>query len=186
MSDYFNHVCCAACTVLVCLSNWRCSITAKYVYTDVIRSQSKPLHFENPDNKAPVQTKDTVLSILRDLMALAGTDQGQKRTSLFHKLVSSLRALRNDTLSPTVIEMLDMSSWLTWQALFQCGTPECTSAILQAIRTIDGVSLEVDALVYGLSLQASPDAARVRDMLSMAQYKQSKAIMYALANTVKK
>lgn len=149
-------------------------------------SQSKPLHFEDPDDKAPVQTKDTVVSTLQDLVALAGTDQGQKRTSLFHKLVSNMRVLRNETLSQAVTEMLDTSGWLTWQALFQCGTPECTSAILQAIRTIDGVSTEVDALVYGLSLQANPDAARVRDMLSMAQYKQSKAIMYALANTVKK
>lgn len=148
--------------------------------------QRQPLHFEDPDDKAPVQTKDAALSTLQDLVALAGTDQGQKRTSLFHKLVSSLRALRNETLSQTVTEMLDSSVWLTWQALLQCGTSECTSAILQAIRTIDGVSLEVDALVYGLSLQANPDAARVRDMLSMAQYKQSKAIMYALATTVKK
>lgn len=156
------------------------------MHTDVNPSQIKPLHFEDPEDKAPVQTKDTVLSTLRDLVALAGTDQGQKRTSLFHKLVSSLRVLRNETLSQAVTEMLDTSGWLTWQALFQCGTPECTSAILQAIRTIDGVSVEVDALVYGLSLQANPDAARVRDMLSMAQYKQSRAIMYALANTVKK
>uniref|UniRef100_A0A3Q1B7C0 Vitellogenin domain-containing protein n=1 Tax=Amphiprion ocellaris TaxID=80972 RepID=A0A3Q1B7C0_AMPOC len=153
---------------------------------DVNPSQSTPLHFEDPEDKAPVQTKDAVLSTFRDLAALPGTDQGQKRTSLFHKLVSGLRVLRNETLSQTVPEMREISGWLTWQALIQCGTPECTSAILQVIRTIDGVSLEVDALVYGLSLQANPDAARVRDMLSMAQYKQSKAIMYALANTVKK
>lgn len=153
---------------------------------DVNIGQRKPLHFEDPDDKAPVQTKDAVLSTLRELAALGTTDQGQKRTSLFHKLVSSMRALRNETLSQTVTEMSEVSGWLTWQALFQCGTPECTSAILQIIRTINGVSLEVDALVYGLSLQSNPDAARVRDMLSMAQYKQSKAIMYALANTVKK
>ncbi|KAM7404104.1 hypothetical protein PAMA_004499 [Pampus argenteus] len=152
---------------------------------DVNVRQSKPLHFEDPDDKALVQTKDAALSTLQDLMALAGTDQGQKRTSLFHKLVSSLRTLRNETLSQTVTEMLDRSKWLTWQALLQCGTPECTSAILQTVRAIDGVSLEVDALVYGLSLQANPDTARVRDMLSMAQYKQSKAFMYVLANTVK-
>lgn len=129
---------------------------------------------------------DATLSTLRDLMALAGTDQGQRRASLFHKMVSSMRALTNETLSQTVKEMLDMSGMLTWQALFQCGTPECTSAILQGIRTIDGVSLEVDALVYGLSLLANPDPHRVRDMLSMAQFKQSKAIMYALSNTVRK
>lgn len=156
------------------------------MYTDVDRSQSRPLHFEDPDDKAPVQTKDAALRTMRDLLALAGSDQGQKRTGLFHKLVSSLRALRNETLSQVVTEMLDTSVWLTWQSLLQCGTPECTSAVLQAVRTIDGVSIEVDALVYGLSLQANPDAARVRDMLSMAQRKPSKSIMYALANTVKK
>ncbi|KAF7654321.1 hypothetical protein LDENG_00071110 [Lucifuga dentata] len=156
------------------------------VDTEAKPSHSKPLHFEDPDDKAPVQTKQETLDTLRNLVDLAGTDQGHKRTSLFHKLVSSLRSLRNETLSETVTEMLDVSGFLTWQALLQCGTPECTSAILQAIRTKDGVSLEVDALVYGLSLQANPDASRVRDMLSMAQFKQSKAIMYALANTVKK
>lgn len=149
-------------------------------------SQAKPFHFENPDDKAPVQTKDVVLSTLQELEALAGTDQGQKRTSLFQKLVSSMRTLRNETLSQAVAEMGDVSKWLTLQALFQCGTPECTSAIMQTTWTIHGVGLEVDALVYALSLQSNPDAARVRDMLSMAQYKQSKAIMYALANTVKK
>ncbi|KAM6917506.1 apolipoprotein B-100 isoform 1-T1 [Lycodopsis pacificus] len=153
---------------------------------DMDPSQSKPLHFEDPEDKAPVQSKDAALSTLQDLVALAGTDQGQKRTSLFHKLVSSMRVLKNETLSQTVTEMLDVSGWLTWQALFQCGTTECTSAIFQAIRTIGGLSPEVDALVYGLSLQANPDASRVRDMLSMAQYRQSRVIMYALANTVKK
>ncbi|XP_068451587.1 apolipoprotein B-100 [Clinocottus analis] len=153
---------------------------------DVNPRQSKLLHFEDPDDKAPVQTKDTALSTLQDLVALAGTDQGQKRTSLFHKLVSSLRVLRNETLSQTVTEMLDVSGWLTWQALVQCGTTECTSAIFQVFRTIKGLPAEVDALIYGLSLQANPDATRVRDMLSMAQYKQSRVIMYALANTVKK
>uniref|UniRef100_A0A3Q2R232 Apolipoprotein B n=1 Tax=Fundulus heteroclitus TaxID=8078 RepID=A0A3Q2R232_FUNHE len=140
---------------------------------------------QEPEDKTAVQTKDAVLSILQELAALATTDQGQKRTSLFHKLVSSMRVLRNETLSQTVAEMVRVSHWLTFQALFQCGTTECTSAIMQVIWTVDGVSLEVDALVYALGLQANPDAARVRDMLSMAEYKQSKAIMYALANTVK-
>ncbi|XP_054469273.1 apolipoprotein B-100 isoform X2 [Anoplopoma fimbria] len=153
---------------------------------DVNPSQSKPLNFEYSDDKTPVQTKDAALSTLQDLVALAGTDQGRMRTSLFHKLVSSLRVLRNETLSQVVIEMLDVSGWLTWQALFQCGTAECTSAIFQAIRTNNGLSPEVEALVYGLSLKADPDATHVRDMLSMAQYKQSRVIMYALANTVKK
>lgn len=158
----------------------------KNEHSDAERHQARPLHFEDPEDKTPVQTKDAVLSTLQELVVLAGSDQGQKRTSLFHKLVSSMRTLRNETLSQAVAEMVDVSRWLTFQALFQCGTPECTSAIMQVIWTIDEVGLEVDALVYGLSLQSSPDASRVRDMLSVAQYKQSKAIMYALANTVKK
>ncbi|XP_014878835.1 apolipoprotein B-100 [Poecilia latipinna] len=147
--------------------------------------QAKPLHLDKPEDKTPVQMKDAVLGTLQELVALASTDQGQKRTSLFHKLVSSLRVLRNETLSQTVAEMVQVSNWLTFQALFQCGTSECTSAIMQVIWTTDRVSLEVDALVYALALQPNPDAARVRDMLSMAQYKQSKAIMFALANTVR-
>ncbi|XP_032403180.1 LOW QUALITY PROTEIN: apolipoprotein B-100 [Xiphophorus hellerii] len=148
--------------------------------------QAKSLHFDKPEDKTPVQMKDAVLDTLQELVVLASTDQGQKRTSLFHKLVSNLRVLRNETLSQTVAEMVQVSNWLTFQALFQCGTSECTSAIMQVIWTIDRVSLEVDALVYALALQANPDAARVRDMLSMAQHKQSKAIMFALANTVRK
>ncbi|XP_078796799.1 apolipoprotein B-100 isoform X3 [Oryzias latipes] len=149
-------------------------------------NQARPLHFEDLHHKSPVQTTDAVLSSMQELVDLAGKGQGQRRASLFQTLVSSMRGLRNETLSQAASDMVKISSWLTFQALFQCGTSECTSAIMQIIWTIDGVSLEVDALVYGLSLQPDPDRARVKDMLSMAQYKQSKAIMYALANTVKK
>uniref|UniRef100_A0A3P9M1Z9 Apolipoprotein Ba n=1 Tax=Oryzias latipes TaxID=8090 RepID=A0A3P9M1Z9_ORYLA len=149
-------------------------------------NQARPLHFEDLHHKSPVQTTDAVLSSMQELVDLAGKGQGQRRASLFQKLVSSMRGLRNETLSQAASNMVKISSWLTFQALFQCGTSECTSAIMQIIWTIDGVSLEVDALVYGLSLQPDPDRARVKDMLSMAQYKQSKAIMYALANTALK
>uniref|UniRef100_A0A8C5DVG6 Vitellogenin domain-containing protein n=1 Tax=Gouania willdenowi TaxID=441366 RepID=A0A8C5DVG6_GOUWI len=144
---------------------------------DVNPSLKKPLYFEDPDDKAPVQDKEAVLSTMQELLALAGTDQGQKRTSLFHKLVSSMRVLKNETLSQTVTEMFKKSGWLTMQALFQCGSSECTSGILQIIRSIDGVSLEVDALIYVLSLQGNPDEAHVRDMLNMAQYKQMEMAM---------
>lgn len=163
----------------------RC-LHAHLLHTDVIHTQSKALHYEEVEDDAHVQTQDTVRRTLQKLTALAGTAQNQERSSLFHKLVSSLRVLRNNTLGLIVSQMMQASTWLTWQALLQCGTSGCTSVMLQTLKTLDGVSLEVDALVYGLSLQANPDAARVRDMLSMAQYKQSKAIMYALANTVKK
>uniref|UniRef100_A0A6Q2YN66 Vitellogenin domain-containing protein n=1 Tax=Esox lucius TaxID=8010 RepID=A0A6Q2YN66_ESOLU len=149
-------------------------------------SHIKPLHMEYPEDKASAQTKDALLRTLRDLNALSSTGQGQRRPGLFQKLVSELRSLKNKTLSLAMEEMMGESSALTWQALTQCGTPECTSAILQVIKTMDSSAVVRDAIVYALSLQPSPDAHRVRDMLSLAQHKQSKSIMYALANTVRK
>ncbi|KAJ7991201.1 hypothetical protein DPEC_G00294790 [Dallia pectoralis] len=148
--------------------------------------RSKPLHMEFAEDKAPAQTKNALLKTLRDLKSLSGTGQGQRRPGLFQKLVSELRSLKNETLSLAMTEMMGESSVLTWQALAQCGTPECTSAILQVIMTMDSSTVVRDAIVYALSLQPSPDSHRVRDMLSLAQHTQSKPIMYALANTVRK
>lgn len=156
---------------------------------DVNPSRVKALYFEDPADGAVVQSEEDVLSTLRDLATL-DQQQQQQRSALFHRLVSGLRSLSNDTLSRALPVMLQASQWLTWQALLQCGTPHCTSAML--LRAAEGngggnaVSLEWDALVYGLSLQADPDQSRVRDMLSVAQHRQSRAIMFALANTVRK
>ncbi|XP_067311333.1 apolipoprotein B-100 isoform X2 [Pseudorasbora parva] len=146
----------------------------------------KKLFLEEVEDKHPVQSKDDVLATLRELNTLSSSGKSQQRASLFHKLVSEIRGLKNETLSGAVDEMMKISEWLTWQTLFQCGTNECTSAIMQILRTSDESARQVDAIVYALSLlpQASPQ--RVRDMLSMAQNKPSKAIMYALANTVKR
>ncbi|KAJ3613847.1 hypothetical protein NHX12_020092 [Muraenolepis orangiensis] len=138
------------------------------------------------EDKAPVQTEHAVLQTLELLQQVSGSGEGRRRAGLFHQLVSGLRGLRNDTLSTALPRMMDASAALTWQALFQCGTAECTSGILQAVRAVGGPSLETDALVYGLSFQSNPpDAQRVQDMLNMAKFRQSKAIMYALANTVR-
>lgn len=159
--------------------------------TDVNPSRIKALYFEDPD-RAVVQTEVGVLSTLRELAALADThrpqqQQQQRRSSLFHQLVSGLRSLSNATLSRALPDMLQVSPWLSWQALLQCGTAQCTSAVLRrAVIGAGAGSLEGDALVYGLSLLGQPDSGRVRDMLSVAQHKQSKAVMYALANTVAK
>lgn len=174
----FNHSSCH-CRVHLC------GLHSRPLHTDVKHTHKKQLHFEVED-EGHSQTKETVLTTLHKLLALAGTDQGQKRSGLFHELVSNLRVLCDNNLRLTVSEMMQASTWLTWQALLQCGTTGCTSVMLQTIKTLDGASLGADALVYGLSLQANPDATLVRDMLSMAQHRQSKAIMYALANTVKK
>ncbi|XP_065144413.2 apolipoprotein B-100 [Paramisgurnus dabryanus] len=145
----------------------------------------RKLFLEKVEDKLPIQSKDDMLATMNELNALSSSGKSQQRASLFHKLVSEVRGLKNETLSGAADEMMKVSQWLTWQMLFQCGTDECTSAILQILRTFDETALEVDAMVYALGLlpQASPQ--RVRDMLSMAQNKPSKVIMYALANKVK-
>lgn len=135
------------------------------------------------EDKSPVQTKDAPVATLQELNTLS---EGEQRASLFHRLVSELRGLKADVLETAVVEMDSVSQALTWQALAQCGTPECTSAMLKILRSFDEGALEVDAAVYALGLLPNPSRLMVKDMLAMAQYKQSKPIMYALSNTVRK
>ncbi|XP_064159415.1 apolipoprotein B-100 isoform X1 [Anguilla rostrata] len=146
----------------------------------------RPLEMQYAEDKAPTQSKEAMLATLRDLKGLSQTERGQERAALFHKLVSQLRGLNNETLGPAVEEMMEASEVLTWQALPQCGTPECLSAVLQVLRTFDGAALEADAVVYAVGLLPRPDGSRVRDMLSTAQNRQNKAVMYGLSNSVRK
>ncbi|KAL6477969.1 hypothetical protein MHYP_G00138040 [Metynnis hypsauchen] len=141
---------------------------------------------EEVEDKSFTQDKEDVLTTMKTLNDLTLSGRNQERARLFQKLVSQIRGMKNETLSMAAENMMEVSNWLTWQALFQCGTSECTSAILQILRGFNKLDKEVDAIVYALGLlpQASPE--HLRDMLSMAQHKPSKAIMYALANTVKK
>ncbi|TNN45216.1 Apolipoprotein B-100 [Liparis tanakae] len=144
------------------------------------------LAMDGDDHKSPVQTKDAAIATMQQLNTLSQTTEGEDRARLFHTLVSELRGLNVDVLGSATEEMVDMSQFLTWQALTQCGTPECTSAMLKILRTFMNDSLEVDATVYALGMLSNPSRLMVKDMLAMAQYKQSKPIMYALSNAVRK
>lgn len=146
----------------------------------------KGLPMEAAEDKAAIQTADAALATLRELSILSETNQGHQRASTFQRLVSELRGLKGETMSPAVPEMVSVSDTLTWQALAQCGTPECSSAMLQHLRTFEPEAMEVDAAVYALGLLPNPSRLLVKDMLSMAQYKQSKPIMFALGNVVRK
>ncbi|XP_069578456.1 apolipoprotein B-100-like, partial [Brachyistius frenatus] len=144
----------------------------------------KGLHMEVVEDKSVVQDKDAALNLLRELATLAETE-GERRAHLFHKLVTMVRGLKTETLSPAITEALSVSRVLTYQVLAQCGTPECSSAIMQILRTFDAASLEVDASVFAMGLISNPSALLINDMLEMAKYKPSKPIMYALSNVVK-
>lgn len=138
------------------------------------------------DARSPVQTKNAAIETLKQLKALPQTAKGEDRASLFHRLVSELRGLKLDVLAPAVAEMMDLSEPLSWQALVQCGTMECMSTLLKELRRLPSSALELDAAVYALGLLPNPSPMMAKDMLLMAQYKQSKPIMYALGNVVRK
>uniref|UniRef100_A0A671WBY7 Apolipoprotein B-100-like n=1 Tax=Sparus aurata TaxID=8175 RepID=A0A671WBY7_SPAAU len=143
------------------------------------------LHMEAVEDKSVVQDKDAGLNLLRELANLPETE-GERRAHLFHKLVTMVRGMKVETLSPAIPEALAVSPVLTYQVLAQCGTPECSSAIMQILRTFDSSALEVDAGVFAMGLVSNPSALLINDMLEMAKYKPSKAIMFALSNVVKR
>uniref|UniRef100_A0A672H2F2 Apolipoprotein B-100-like n=1 Tax=Salarias fasciatus TaxID=181472 RepID=A0A672H2F2_SALFA len=145
----------------------------------------KGLPMETVEDKSAVQDKDAALNLLRELATLSEAD-GEKRAHLFHMLVSMVRGMKMETLSPAIPKALEVSRVLTYQVLAQCGTPQCSSAIMQILRSFDSASLEVDASVFALGLMSNPSELLINDMLEMAKYKSSKPIMYALSNVVKR
>lgn len=155
-----------------------------------VEDNVKPLYMDVVEDKVSMQTKDAAMTTFRQLMALSPppllTQDREERPMLFYKLVSELRGLKTTVLQATVDEMMESSEPLAWQSLVQCGTPECTSTMLAELRKFDKAALEVDAAVYALGLLPNPSRVMVKDMLAMAQYKQSNPIMYALSNVVRR
>uniref|UniRef100_A0A8D0L817 Apolipoprotein B n=1 Tax=Sphenodon punctatus TaxID=8508 RepID=A0A8D0L817_SPHPU len=127
---------------------------------------------------------DAVYKVLQELQKLSTSEQNQKRASLFYRFVSGLRSLHNNTLGSLVPKMMKESSSITIQALTQCGTPECFGAILQILRTGNVDPLVADAVTYALGLLPTPCTKRIREILNMAQYQQSRASFYALKHAV--
>lgn len=146
----------------------------------------KTLHLDESVDMSPSQDENAILAVLRELSGLSNTANGQKRAHLAYKLVAVIRKMNADTLSAALPEALEISPSLTYQALFQCGTPECSSALLQVLRTFKGSSSEIDAAVYAMGMVPNPSRVLVKEMLEMAKFKSSKLIYYATSNTVRR
>lgn len=145
----------------------------------------KNLAMEAVDDKSSVQSTKRMLRIFNDLINLPDS-QGDQRAATFHALVSELRALTFETMQPALKEMVEKHVLLTLQAVGQCGTPECTSAMLQTMRHFNVDALEIDTTTYVLAMLSNPSRRMVQDVLEMAKYKPSKPIMYALSHVVNK
>ncbi|XP_073709018.1 apolipoprotein Bb, tandem duplicate 1 [Garra rufa] len=147
----------------------------------------KTLHLDGSiDSVHPIKDKEVMLSVLKELAGLSETNNGYNRAHLAQKLIGTIRKMNAESLSAALPEALEVSRFLVYQALFQCGTPECTSAILQVLRTFDRSSIEIDAAVYAMGMVPKPSRDLVEEMLKMAKYKNSKPIYYALSNAVRR
>lgn len=146
----------------------------------------KPLHLDSSVDMSPIQDKDAALAVLRELSGLSKTNDGRKRAHLAHKLVAVIRKMEAETLTATVPEALEISRFLTYQVLLQCGTPECNSAIMEIFRTFDRSTVEIDAAVYGMGMIPQSSRVLVKEMLAMAKFKPAKPIYYALSQAVRR
>ncbi|XP_059324975.1 LOW QUALITY PROTEIN: apolipoprotein B-100 [Ammospiza nelsoni] len=147
--------------------------------------EEKGLALESTDAKLSRQG-DAVLKTLQEMQKLAASQENQQRARLFYRFVSGLRSLHNSSLGLLVPKMMETSSSITVQALTQCGTPECYSAILQILRTGNVNPLVADLITYTLGLLPSPTPQRIREILNMAQYQPSRASFYGLSHSVTK
>uniref|UniRef100_A0A3P8U0L5 Vitellogenin domain-containing protein n=1 Tax=Amphiprion percula TaxID=161767 RepID=A0A3P8U0L5_AMPPE len=178
-------VCLASCTFFISFSTTLLLSLSEVPKPATTSDIMKELHMDAVEDKSVVQDKDAALNLLRELATLPETD-GERRAHLFQMLVSMVRGMKTETLTPAVPEALEVSRVLTYQVLAQCGTPECSSAIMHILRTFDTASLKVDAAVFAMGIVSNPSALLIHDLLEMAKYKTSKPIMYALSNVVKR
>ncbi|XP_038134621.1 apolipoprotein Bb, tandem duplicate 1 [Cyprinodon tularosa] len=145
----------------------------------------KDLNIEVVEDKSPIQDKNEAVDLMRELVNLPDTDE-ERRAQLFYKLITTVRGMKTETLRAALPEIVTLSRFLTYQVLAQCGTPECSSTIMQILRTFDLSDFEVDAAVFALGLMSNPSELLITDMLAMAKHKPSRTIMYALSNVVKR
>uniref|UniRef100_A0A8B9GSZ3 Apolipoprotein B-100-like n=1 Tax=Astyanax mexicanus TaxID=7994 RepID=A0A8B9GSZ3_ASTMX len=146
----------------------------------------KPLYLDASIDMSPIQDEKAILTVMTELADLSKTNNGRRRAHLAQKLVSMMRKANADTLSAFLPEALTVSRFLTYQALFQCGTPECSSAIMKFLRISGSSTAEIDTAVYAMGLVPNPSRALVKEMLVMARYKPTKLIYYATSNAVRR
>ncbi|XP_062892635.1 apolipoprotein B-100 [Mobula hypostoma] len=146
----------------------------------------KELTMEHVEDR--VQSADSVLLVLQKLARISEDDQRQQRANLFQTLVAELRKVDGKTLETALPDLLQMEKprTLTFQALLQCGTPECFGAIIQMLQSKNVPELLADAVTYSVGLMASPSEDRIRSILNMAKVRQTRGMFYALSHTVRR
>ncbi|XP_067841370.1 apolipoprotein B-100 [Heptranchias perlo] len=155
-------------------------------FASVESIMKKELTLEHADNRA--KSEDPALSALQNLVRLSEDGQNQQRANLFQKFVVELRRMEKHTLETALPKLVKMEipRSITFQALLQCGTPECFGAILKMLQSEPVPPLVSDAVTYAIGLMASPSENRVQDILNLAKFRQTRGTFYALSHTVRK
>ncbi|XP_067879378.1 apolipoprotein B-100 [Heterodontus francisci] len=146
----------------------------------------KELTLEHTDSRA--KSANSALSALRSLVRLSEGGQNQQRANLFQAFVVELRRLEKETLETALPKLvkIEVPRSITFQALLQCGTPECFEAILKMLQSEPVPPLVADTVTYAIGLMASPSASRIHNILNLAKFRQTRGTFYALSHTVRK
>ncbi|CAH1244186.1 APOB [Branchiostoma lanceolatum] len=103
----------------------------------------------------------------------------------FADFVSALRVLDNETLSQVLPEMLaSKASDQVMQALPQCGTKPCFSAIRQLVTSGFLPKAVAETAVYAMAFLPYPNVDAINETLRVAQYNRSRPAILALSSLV--
>ncbi|XP_035698244.1 apolipoprotein B-100-like [Branchiostoma floridae] len=103
----------------------------------------------------------------------------------FADFVSALRVLDNETLSQVLPEMLaSKASDQVMQALPQCGTRPCFSAIRQLVTSGFLPKAVAETAVYAMAFLPYPNVDAINETLRVAQYNRSRPAVLALSSLV--
>ncbi|XP_069742513.1 apolipoprotein B-100 [Narcine bancroftii] len=146
----------------------------------------KDLTLEHVDTRA--KNANSALSALQNLASISKNGQPQQRANLFQIFVAELRRLDEDTLQTALSNLLQIEKprYLTFQALLQCGTPECFGTILKMLQSEFSTEWIADAVTYSVGLMASPTEDKIRLILNLAKARATRSMFYALSHTVRR
>ncbi|XP_019623589.1 PREDICTED: uncharacterized protein LOC109469506 isoform X1 [Branchiostoma belcheri] len=137
--------------------------------------------FQVPSNKSAVGA----LEALYRLSNATINETSLEAPRAFADFVSALRVLDNQTLSQVLPEMLaSKASDQVMQALPQCGTRPCFSAIRQLVTSGFLPKAVAETAVYAMAFLPYPNVDAINETLRVAQYNKSRPAILALSSLV--
>ncbi|KAM5291763.1 apolipoprotein B-100 [Ctenodactylus gundi] len=140
------------------------------------------LAFESTKSTSVPKQAESVLKTLQEMKKLSISEQNLQRANLFNKLVTELRGLSSEAVTSLLPQLIEVSSPITLQALVQCGQPQCSTHILQWMKSEKAHPLLIDVVTYLVALIPDPSAQRLHEIFNMAKEYQSRATLYALSH----